>query len=411
MDIDLSPLSTLAAERDISFDVLLKTLESALASAYQHTPDAFKHSRVEIERKSGRVTIWAREELEPQEPAETTTAASAASAEQTPAASQPATQSATQAPPAANAATAPTTPGAITHSGSPTNQAGEPTIPPRRPAPLLGPEFEVHPRGFGRIAAMTARNVMFQGLRDAADERVFGALAGKQGELISGVVQKGPDPTHVLVDVGGTEASLPPHEQVPGEKYPHGTRVKAIVTEVNRGKSGANVTLSRSHPKLVKELFALEVPEIADGSVEIRAIAREAGQRSKVAVASRVPGLNAKGACIGPMGKRVRAVMEELAGEKIDLIDYDADPRKFVAAALSPARVISATILDEKRKEIRVVVPDFQLSLAIGKEGQNARLAAKLTGWKIDIKSDADVTPSASAASETETTAHRANAA
>jgi len=369
MDIDLSPLKALTAEREIPFDALLKTLETALASAYQHTPGAFKHSRVEIDPRSGRVVVWAREVLEPppalsvEDATENTDAAAGA----TPA------QAAAQT------------------SGAVAGEQAEPALlRPVRQAPILGPEFavEVNQKEFGRIAAATARNVIFQGLRDAQDERTFGTLHNKQGELISGVIQKGPDPTHILVDVGGTEATLPPHEQVPFETYPHGQRIKAVVTEVNRSKSGPKVILSRSHPKLVRELFALEVPEVADGTVEIMAIAREAGHRSKVAVASRVPGLNAKGACIGPMGARVRAVMGELNGEKIDLIDYSPDPRKFVASALSPARVISTRITDDAKKEILVVVPDSQLSLAIGKEGQNARLAAKLTGWKIDIRSD-----------------------
>ena len=181
---------------------------------------------------------------------------------------------------------------------------------------------------------------------------------------------------------------IPAAEQVPGEAYEHGDRLRCYVVGVSRGAREPVITLSRTHPNLVRKLFSLEVPEIADGSVEIVAVAREAGHRSKIAVASRVPGLNAKGACIGPMGQRVRNVMSELSGEKIDIIDFDDDPARFVANALSPAKVVSVSVIDESARAARVVVPDFQLSLAIGKEGQNARLAARLTGWRIDIRGD-----------------------
>ena len=188
---------------------------------------------------------------------------------------------------------------------------------------------------------------------------------------------------------------MPPAEQVPGESYEHGDYLKSFVVGVTRGQRGPQVTLSRTHPNLVRKLFALEVPEVADGSVEIMAVARESGHRSKIAVRSTVPGLNAKGACIGPMGQRVRNVMSELAGEKIDIIDHDEDPARFVGNALSPSKVVSVTVVDAAARAARVVVPDYQLSLAIGKEGQNARLAARLTGWRIDIRSDAAVEPPA----------------
>jgi N utilization substance protein A len=192
----------------------------------------------------------------------------------------------------------------------------------------------------------------------------------------------------VHVDLGSVEAVLPPAEQVPGESYHHGSRLRCYVIGVRKGLKGPSITVSRTHPNLVRKLFALEVPEIADGTVEISALAREAGHRSKVAVRSTVPGVNAKGACIGPMGQRVRAVMAELHGEKIDIVDYSDDPATFVASALSPAKVSSVEVVDLAARSARVVVPDYQLSLAIGKEGQNARLAAKLTGWRIDIRPD-----------------------
>lgn len=253
-------------------------------------------------------------------------------------------------------------------------------------------EWDDTPEGFGRIAATTARQVILQRLRDAEHERTFGEFSAKEGEIVAGVVQRDARANSrgmVIVQITDIEGVLPPAEQVPGERYEHGTRLKCYVVGVARGMRGTQVTLSRTHPNLVRRLFALEVPEIGDGAVEIAAVAREAGHRSKIAVRSTVPGVNAKGACIGPMGARVRNVMSELAGEKIDIIDYSENPATFVGNALSPAKVIAVHVVDERAKTARVVVPDYQLSLAIGKEGQNARLAARLTGWRIDIRSDA----------------------
>jgi N utilization substance protein A len=231
-------------------------------------------------------------------------------------------------------------------------------------------------------------------LRDVAQETTYGEYAGREGDLVSGLVQHHagvrPDGP-VFVHLGDIEGVLPPAEQVPGERYVHGDRLRCLVVNVHKGPRGAQVTLSRTHPNLVRKLFAMEVPEIADGTVEIAAIAREAGHRTKVAVRSNSPEVRARGACIGPMGARVRAVVTELHGEKIDIIDWDADAATFVGNALSPAQVTSVTVVDAAAKAARVVVPDFQLSLAIGKEGQNARLANRLTGWRIDIHSDAQV--------------------
>ncbi|GLZ75625.1 transcription termination/antitermination protein NusA [Actinorhabdospora filicis] len=252
-------------------------------------------------------------------------------------------------------------------------------------------EWDDTPHDFGRIAAMTAKQVILQRLREATDEVNFGEYAGKDGDLVTGVIQAHEARAEkgiVVVDLGKIEALLPPTEQVPGEPYEHGTRIRCVVVHVSRGFRGPQITLSRSHPNLVRRLFAMEVPEIADGSVEIAAVAREAGHRTKIAVRSTVEGLNAKGACIGPMGSRVRAVMSELNGEKIDIIDWAADPAEFVGNALSPAKALRVEILDEDTRTARVIVPDFQLSLAIGREGQNARLAARLTGWRIDIRPD-----------------------
>jgi len=249
-------------------------------------------------------------------------------------------------------------------------------------------EYDDTPSGFGRIAATTARQVILQRLRDAEDELTFGEYAGREGDVVAGVIQQGRDPRSVLVDLGKVEGVLPPQEQVPGERYAHGERLRCYVLHVRKGHHGPSVTLSRTHPNLVKKLFALEVPEIAEGAVEIAAIAREAGHRTKIAVRSHRPGVNAKGACIGPLGSRVRNVMTGLHGEKIDIVDYSEDPAEFVANALSPARVTRVEIVDPEARVARVTVPDYQLSLAIGKEGQNARLAARLTGWRIDIRPD-----------------------
>ncbi len=249
-------------------------------------------------------------------------------------------------------------------------------------------EYENTPEGFGRVAAATARQVIMQRLRDAEDEQKFGHFSGVEGDIVSGVVQQGPDARTVLVDLGKIEAIMPQAEQVPGENYRHGSRIRVYVVSVRKESRGPQVVVSRTHPGLVERLFRLEVPEIADGTVEIKAVAREAGHRSKIAVRSTNRDVSAKGACIGPMGQRVRAVMHELNEEKIDIVDYSDDPATFVAQALSPAKVTSVTVVDERARAARVVVPDYQLSLAIGREGQNARLAARLTGWRIDIRSD-----------------------
>ncbi|GGO29998.1 transcription termination/antitermination protein NusA [Microbispora bryophytorum] len=254
-------------------------------------------------------------------------------------------------------------------------------------------EYDDTPSNFSRIAATTAKQVILQQLRDAEDEVNFGEFASREGELVAGVIQQGKDPRVVLVDLGKIEAILPHNEQVPGEEYAHGERIRCYVVQVKKGPKGPSVSLSRTHPNLVKKLFALEVPEIADGTVEIAAIAREAGHRTKIAVRSRKPGVNAKGACIGPMGSRVRNVMTELHGEKIDIIDWSEDPAEFVGNALSPARVSRVDVVDADNRTARVIVPDYQLSLAIGKEGQNARLANRLTGWRIDIRPDTEQAP------------------
>ena len=254
MDIDLTTLRALEREKDVPFDVLVTAIESALLVAYHRTPGALPKARVELDRRSGHVVVWATELDEEDQP--------------------------------------------------------------------IG-EFDDTPAGFGRIAATTARQVILQRLRDIEDEHILGDFRSREGDIVSGVIQQSPDRRHVLIDVGGgVEASLPVQEQVPGEQYQHGARIRVLVVAVRRGPKGPVITVSRTHPNLVRKLFEFEVPEIADGTVEIKALAREAGHRTKMAVHTRVPGVNPKGACIGPMGQRVRAVMAELGGEKIDIVDW-----------------------------------------------------------------------------------------
>jgi len=334
VNIDVGALRAIEADKGVSIDTVISAIQSALLTAYKHVEGHQSEARIDVDRKTGLVRVMARE---------------------------------------------------IGDDGT------------------LISEWDDTPEGFGRIAATTARQVILQRLRDAEHERSYGEFSTHEGEIVGGVVQRDSRANArgvVMVWIGseatGVEGVMPAAEQVPGETYEHGERVKCYVVGVTRGQRGPAITLSRTHPNLVRQLFALEVPEIADGSVEIMAVARESGHRSKIAVRTKVAGLNAKGACIGPMGQRVRNVMSELAGEKIDIIDYDDDPARFVGNALSPSKVVTVTVVDAAARAARVVVPDFQLSLAIGKEGQNARLAARLTGWRIDIRSDAP-TPEADA--------------
>jgi N utilization substance protein A len=261
-------------------------------------------------------------------------------------------------------------------------------------------EFDDTPADFARVAAATAKQVLFLKMRDVKDDQVFKDYLRKENTIISGVVQQGKDPN--LIDVklaDGIEGFIPAQEQVPGESYQHGTRIKCFIVSVRKGNKGPQITLSRTHPGLVKGLFELEAPEVQQGVVEIVAVARESGHRTKIAVLSHDPQISPKGTCIGPMGQRVRNVMNELGGEKIDIVDFSLDPATFIANALSPAKVSQVTVTDLESRSAQVLVPDFQLSLAIGREGQNARLAARLTGWKIDIRSDSK--PTTSALSET----------
>ena len=248
---------------------------------------------------------------------------------------------------------------------------------------------DVTPEGFGRIAAQTAKQVILQRIREEERRMMYDEYIDRVTEVVTGIVQQAGDRNNVLVDLGKVEALLPRSEQVDGERYEQGSRIKAVITEVRSGTKGPQVILSRRDPELIKTLFELEVPEIADGLVEIRGVAREPGYRSKIAVESHAQGVDPVGACVGPRGSRVRMVVSELRGEKIDIIPWNPEPARFVAKALSPARV-REVYLDDDAREATVVVPDDQLALAIGKEGMNARLAARLTGWKVDIQSDTE---------------------
>jgi transcription termination/antitermination protein NusA len=248
---------------------------------------------------------------------------------------------------------------------------------------------DVTPHDFGRIAAQTAKQVILQRIREAEREMMYEEYVDRVGEVVTGIVQQAGDRNNVLVDLGKVEALLPRSEQVDGERYEQGSRIKAVITEVRSGTKGPQVILSRRDSELIRTLFELEVPEIADGLVEIRAVAREPGYRSKIAVESHAAGVDPVGACVGPRGSRVRMVVSELRGEKIDIIPWNTDPARFVAKALSPARV-REVFVDDDTKEATVVVPDDQLALAIGKEGLNARLAARLSGWRIDIQSETE---------------------
>lgn len=324
----MAVLRGLEREKDISFDTVVEAIEAALLTAYQHTEGAAASARVELDRASGAVTVHARE----------------------------------------------------------VDEEGR-----------VVREWDDTPTGFGRIAASTAKQVILQRLREAEQDVTFGQYAGREGDLVTGVVQQHDtrperlgERRPVFVHLGDVEAVLPPAEQVPAEHYEHGTRLRCYVVHVAKGLHGPSITLSRTHPNLVRRLFALEVPEIADGTVEIVAVAREAGHRTKIAVRSHSSHVRARGACIGPMGARVRGVVAELHGEKVDIVDWSEDPARFVAHALSPATVTRVDVVDAEARSARVVVPDFQLSLAIGKDGQNARLAARLTGWRIDIRPDTE---------------------
>ena len=256
-------------------------------------------------------------------------------------------------------------------------------------------EIEVTPKNFGRIAAQTAKQVVVQRIREAERGIIYEEFSNRESDILTGIVQR-IEQKNVFIDLGKAEAILAPSEQMPFEQYKHGDRVKAYIIEVKKTTKGPQILVSRTHPGLLKRLFELEVPEIHDGIVEIKSVAREPGMRSKIAVYSRDEDIDPVGSCVGHKGMRVQTIVDELKGEKIDIVKWNADPVKYIANSLSPAKVVSVEV-NEIEKVSKVIVPDYQLSLAIGKEGQNARLAAKLTGWKIDIKSESQAVQAAQA--------------
>lgn len=340
MNVDfIEALEQLGREKGIDKDTLLEAIEAALISGYKRNFNSAPNVRVDISRETGVVRVFARKTVSEQ-PEDTRLEISLDAARDI----------------------------------DPNYQVGDIV------------EIEITPRDFGRIAAQTAKQVVTQRIREAERSVIYGKYVDREEDIVSGIVQR-TDGRMTYVDLGETEAVLPVTEQMPTDHFRNGDRIKAYIARVERTTKGPQVVLSRTHPGLLKRLFELEVPEIYDGIVEIKAVSREAGYRSKIAVHSRNPEVDPIGACVGARGARVQAVVNELNGEKVDIIKWSEDPAEFVANSLSPAKVVDVQIL-EGEKVARTIVPDHQLSLAIGKEGQNARLAAKLTQWKIDIKSE-----------------------
>ncbi len=348
----IEAIKQIEREKGIDSETLLVALEDALLAAYTKTPGSAEWARVDVDRDSGEIHVF---QLIPPEGQELRTL--------------------------------PRPEPEIPEGVDP--EEFEPPPPEIDWAAYADEEIElvdVTPDNFGRIAAQTAKQVVLQRIREAEREMMYHEYVDRVGEVVTGIIQQS-DSRYTLVDLGRVEALLPESEQVHAERYDHGARVKAVITEVRGSTKGPQVIVSRRSDLLVRELFKLEVPEMADGLVEIRTVAREAGWRSKIAVISHVRGVDPVGACVGPRGSRVRMVVSELRGEKIDIIPFNEEPARFVAKALAPARVREVLVDDEDR-QATVIVPDDQLSLAIGREGMNARLAARLTGWRIDIKNE-----------------------
>ncbi len=349
----------LAAEKGIAADKLFVALEDALLSAYKKTPGSARYAKVELDHETGDFKVFELmipPELEAQLIVETIDEETTVDPE--------------------------------------TGELREPEEPEIDPVKFAEYEDQIEtrdvtPDNFGRIAAQTAKQVILQRIREAERDMMFEEYRDRVGELITGLVQQ-KDARYTLIQLRErVEALLPKSEQVEGERYEHSQRIKAVIKEVSASTKGPSIIVSRRDPELIRKLFELEVPEIADGLVEITDVAREPGYRSKIAVISHADGVDPVGACVGPRGSRVRMVVSELRGEKIDIIPYNDEPARFVAKALSPARV-REVLVDDDGKQATVVVPDDQLALAIGREGQNARLAARLTGWRVDIRSETE---------------------
>ncbi len=337
----MEALSTLEKEKGISKEVILEAIEAALISGYKRNFNQAQNVRVDINRESGDIRVFARKTVV-EEVFDTRLEISEEAAKEL------------------NA-----------------NFEVDDVV-----------EIEVTPKNFGRIAAQTAKQVVTQRVREAERGIIYSDFIDREEDIMTGIVQR-QDSRFIYVDLGKVEAILPVNEQMPNENYRHNDRIKAFITKVEKTTKGPQIMISRTHPGLLKRLFELEVPEIYDGTVEIKSVAREAGDRSKIAVHADNPEVDPVGACVGPKGQRVQTIVNELKGEKIDIVRWSEDPVEYVANALSPSKVVQVQV-NEEEKMTRVIVPDYQLSLAIGKRGQNARLAAKLTGWKIDIKSESE---------------------
>ncbi|NLM21462.1 MAG: transcription termination/antitermination protein NusA [Peptococcaceae bacterium] len=335
----IEAIHELEKEKGISAEILFETIEAALISAYKKNFSSLQNVRIHIDRLTGEIKVYARKTVT-ENVEDSRLQVSLEEAKEI----------------------------------NPNYEMGDIV------------EFEVTPSEFGRIAAQTAKQVVVQRIREAERGLIYDEFINREGDIVTGIVQRY-EQRNVIIDLGKIEALLPGSEQIPGETYQAHERLKTYVVEVKKTTKGPQILLSRTHPGLIKRLFELEVPEIHDGIVEIKAVAREAGARSKIAVYSRDKNVDPVGACVGPKGIRVQNIVNELKGEKMDIINWSEDPVEFVSNALSPAKVLGVYPKHEDRVTL-VVVPDYQLSLAIGKEGQNARLAAKLTGWKIDIKSE-----------------------
>jgi transcription termination/antitermination protein NusA len=349
----------LEREKGISAERLMTAVEDALLSAYKKTPESAKYARVDLDHETADFRVY-----ELMVPAELEERLLAEVEVEEP---------------------------TLDPETGEMSEPAEPEIDQETLAEYSDqiPERDVTPEGFGRIAAQTAKQVIFQRIREAERDMMFDEYQDRVGELITGIVQQS-DKRYTLVQLRErVEALLPKSEQVEGERYDHGSRIKAVITDVSAQAKGPSIIVSRRSPELIRQLFELEVPEVADGLVEIENVAREPGYRSKIAVVSHAQGVDPVGACVGPRGSRVRMVVSELRGEKIDIIPFNDEPARFVAKALSPARV-REVLVDDDARQATVIVPDDQLSLAIGREGQNARLAARLTGWRVDIRSETE---------------------
>jgi N utilization substance protein A len=337
----LDALTILEKEKGISKEIIIEAIEAALISAYKRNFNQAQNVRVDLNRETGTMKVFARKDVvdEVYDPRLEISISEA--------------------------------------RGINPNYVLNDVI-----------EMEVTPKDFGRIAAQTAKQVVTQRVREAERGVIYSEFIDREEDIMTGIVQR-IDSKFIYVSLGKIEALLPVSEQMPNETYKPHDRIKVFITKVEKTTKGPQIFVSRSHPGLLKRLFEIEVPEIYDGTVEIKSVSREAGDRSKISVHSDNPEVDPVGSCVGPKGQRVQAIVNELKGEKIDIVRWSADPIEFVANALSPSKVVEV-LVNEEEKATTVIVPDYQLSLAIGKRGQNARLAAKLTGWKIDIKSETD---------------------